>query len=137
MTTDVRTCTPDTSVVDVARTMAEINAGFVPVVDGGKVVGVITDRDIVLRAVAKGADPKTTYARDCMTKPAVTVSPDIDAREAADIMAEKQIRRLVVVEGGRVVGVVALGDIATVDVHVDEAGRALSDISEPARPGAH
>jgi len=137
MTTDVRTCSPDTSIVDVARTMAEINAGFVPVVEGGKVVGVITDRDIVLRAVAKGADLKSTFVRDCMTKPAVTVSPDIDAHEAADIMAQKQIRRLVVVDGSRVVGVVALGDIATVDVHVNEAGRALSDISEPARPGAH
>lgn len=137
MTADVRTCSPDTPVTDVAKTMAEVNSGFVPVVDGGKCVGVVTDRDIVLRCVAKGADLKTTLVRDCMTKPAVTVSPDVDAHEATDIMSQKQIRRLVVTEGDQVVGVVALGDIATVDVHVDEAGRALSDISEPARPGAH
>jgi CBS domain-containing protein len=137
MTRDVRTCTPDTTITDVARTMAEINCGFVPVVDSGKVVGVITDRDIVLRAVAKGVNFSSTFVKDCMTKPAVTVSPDTDAHQAADLMADKQIRRLVVTEGDSVVGVVALGDMATVDIHVNEAGRALSDISEPARPGAH
>lgn len=134
MTTDVRTCAPDTPLSDVARIMEEADCGFVPVVDGGRVAGVITDRDIVLRAVARGRDTRTTTARECMTSPAVTVGPDTDAHAAADLMADKQIRRLCVVDGGRLVGVVALGDLATERIHVDEAGEALSSISEPAQP---
>ncbi|MBY6276701.1 MAG: CBS domain-containing protein [Symbiobacterium thermophilum] len=134
MTTDVRTCAPDTPVSEVARIMEEADCGFVPVVDGGRVAGVITDRDIVLRAVARGRDIRTTTARECMTSPAVTVGPDTDAHAAADLMADKQIRRLCVVDGGRLVGVVALGDLATERIHVDEAGEALSSISEPAQP---
>lgn len=134
MTTDVRTCAPDTPVSEVARIMEEAGCGFVPVVDGGRVAGVITDRDIVLRAVARGRDIRTTTARECMTSPAVTVGPDTDAHAAADLMADKQIRRLCVVDGGRLVGVVALGDLATERIHVDEAGEALSSISEPAQP---
>lgn len=134
MTTDVRTCAPDTPLSDVARIMEEADCGFVPVVDGGRVAGVITDRDIVLRAVARGRDIRTTTARECMTSPAVTVGPDTDAHAAADLMADKQIRRLCVVDGGRLVGVVALGDLATERIHVDEAGEALSSISEPAQP---
>lgn len=134
MTTDVRTCAPDTPVSEVARIMEEADCGFVPVVEGGRVAGVITDRDIVLRAVARGRDIRTTTARECMTSPAVTVGPDTDAHAAADLMADKQIRRLCVVDGGRLVGVVALGDLATERIHVDEAGEALSSISEPAQP---
>ncbi|OTA40555.1 MAG: CBS domain-containing protein, partial [Symbiobacterium thermophilum] len=87
MTTDVRTCAPDTPVSEVARIMEEADCGFVPVVDGGRVAGVITDRDIVLRAVARGRDIRTTTARECMTSPAVTVGPDTDAHAAADLMA--------------------------------------------------
>lgn len=137
MTTNVRTCQPDTPLVEVARIMVDVNCGFVPVVEGGKPVGTITDRDIVVRAVANGKDIRTVTARECMTTPVVTAGPDTDAHEAADIMAGKQIRRLCVVEGGRLVGVVALGDLATEQIHTDEAGEALSSISEPAQPGAH
>ena len=137
MTTDVRTCTPDTPVSEVARIMEEIDSGFVPVVDAGEVTGVITDRDIVLRVVAKDRDVRTTTVRECMTSPAITAGPDTDAHEAADLMARKQIRRLCVVDGGRLVGVVALGDMATERIHVDEAGEALSSISEPSQPGTH
>jgi len=137
MTTDVRSCAPDTPLSEVARIMEECDCGFVPVVDGDRLAGVITDRDIVLRAVAKGKDVRSTPARDCMTSPAVTASPETDAHEAADLMAERQIRRLCVVEGDRLVGVVALGDLATEQIHVDEAGEALSSISEPSQPGAH
>lgn len=134
MTTDVRTCTPDTPLSEVARIMAEVDCGFVPVVDGDRVAGVITDRDIVLRAVAANRDIRTTTARECMTTPAIMAGPDTDAHEAADLMAEKQIRRLCVVDNGRLVGVVALGDLATERIHVDEAGEALSSISEPSQP---
>lgn len=137
MTTNVKTCEPSTPLTEVAKTMAQINCGCVPVMEGGRLAGVVTDRDIVLRAVANGKDIRTTTARDCMTSPAITASPDMDAHEAADMMAEKQIRRLCCVEGDKVVGIVSLGDLATEQIHVNEAGEALSSISEPAQPGAH
>lgn len=137
MTTNVRTCGPDSSVADAARIMADLNVGFVPVVDANQhVTGVITDRDIVLRCVAHGHGAEgrvSTY----MTQPVISCSAEADAHEAADLMARSQIRRLCVVEGNRLAGVVALGDLATQQIHVNEAGDALSSISEPARPGAH
>jgi len=137
MTTNVRTCRVDSSVAEAARIMTDLNVGFVPVVDSHEhVTGVITDRDIVLRCVAHGhgADGRiSTY----MSEPVVTCTPETDAHEAAELMARSQIRRLCVVEGRRLVGVVALGDLAVQKIHVNEAGDALSSISEPARPGAH
>ncbi|MFZ5816603.1 MAG: CBS domain-containing protein [Bacillota bacterium] len=137
MTQNVRTCRQDSQLTDVARIMAEVNCGCVPVVEGERVVGVITDRDIVLRAVAEGRDIRTTPVKECMTTPVITAAPDMDAHRAAELMAAKQIRRLCVVDGERLVGIVALGDMATERIHVDEAGKALSDISVPSRPGAH
>lgn len=134
MTRDPRTCGPQDGIHQAARIMADLNVGAVPVVEGGKLVGIITDRDIVLRAVATQSTPKVG---ECMTHPVITATPDMDAHDCARVMAQKQIRRLPVVEGDRVVGIVALGDLATVNIHVDEAGNALSHISEPARPGAH
>lgn len=137
MTSDVRTCKPDDALSHVAKTMADLNVGSVPIVDGQKVVGIITDRDIVLRAVAHGKDIRSTKAHECMTQPVTTASGDTDAHAAADLMAQKQIRRLPVVDGDRLVGIVALGDLATEQIHIDEAGQALSDISAPAQPEAH
>jgi CBS domain-containing protein len=137
MTKKVRTCSPDATVQDAARIMAEVNCGAVPVTQGDKVVGIITDRDIVLRCVTKGGATNTSKVSECMTRDCVTVTPDMDAHEAANLMASRQIRRLPVVENGKLCGIVALGDMATVNIHVNEAGQALSDISEPATPGAH
>jgi CBS domain-containing protein len=137
MTRNVRTCEPGDPIAEAARIMAEVNCGAVPVVDGDRVVGIVTDRDIVLRGVAKGKDTTNCKVSDCMTKDAVCCNADTDAHAAADLMASRQIRRLPVVENDRLVGIVALGDMATVNIHVNEAGEALSSISEPARPGAH
>lgn len=137
MTKNVRTCSPDSSVQEAARIMSEVNCGAVPVTQGDKVVGMITDRDIVLRCVTKGGDPTTAKVGDCMTRDCITATPDMDAHAAANLMAQRQIRRLPVVENGRLSGIVALGDMATVNIHVNEAGQALSDISEPAQPSAH
>lgn len=136
MTREVRTCAPDAPVADAARIMAELNCGAVPVVKDQRVIGIVTDRDIVLRAVAKWQDG-TAKVEQCMTGSVVTASPDMDAHVAADLMAQRQIRRLPVVENDRLVGIVALGDLATVDIHINEAGDALSQISTPSRPGAH
>lgn len=137
MTRDVRCCTPETPLPEVARIMAELNVGAVPVCSGKGVRGMLTDRDMVLRAVAEGQDTSRATAADCMTTPVITASPDMDAHEAASMMGNKQIRRLPVVENGELVGIVALGDMATVNIHVNEAGDALSKISEPSQPGAH
>jgi CBS domain-containing protein len=97
-------------------------------------VGVITDRDIVLNVVAEGKDVNTTQIANCMTSSVITGSPDMDVHEASDLMADHQIRRLPVVENGRLVGIVAIGDLATVSIHANEAGHALSEISEPSHP---
>lgn len=137
MTKNVRTCSPDDPVSKAAQIMSEVNCGAVPVVQGDQVVGIVTDRDIVLRGVAKGQDSANLKCSDCMTTDLITCTPDTDAHAAADLMASKQIRRLPVVENGRLAGIVALGDLATVNIHVNEAGEALSQISEPAQPGAH
>jgi CBS domain-containing protein len=137
MTKQVRTVKEDASLVEVAKIMSEINCGAVPVVTDNKVRGIVTDRDIVIRCVARGQDVSGIQARDCMTTDIISCGPDMDAHKAADLMAEKQIRRLPVLEGDALVGIVALGDLATVNIHVDEAGDALSSISFPSRAGAH
>lgn len=131
MTRDVRTCDPDAPVTVAAQIMSDHNCGAVPIVSDGKLMGILTDRDIVLRVVAKGMDVNTVECGECMTGSVITASPEMDAHEAADLMAREQIRRLPVVENGRLVGIVALGDMARVHIHVDEAGQALSSISAP------
>ncbi|MBX6353884.1 MAG: CBS domain-containing protein [Thermoflavifilum sp.] len=132
MTASVQYCQPTDTLQKAAQMMQSINCGSVPVCDANKkVVGIITDRDIVLKAVAKGSAPNT-QVKDCMSAPVVTCTPDTDAHEAADLMAQHKIRRLPVVDAaGKLCGICAIGDLATVDIHINEAGDALSKISEP------
>ncbi|WDC84599.1 CBS domain-containing protein [Caloramator sp. mosi_1] len=131
MTREVVTVTPNTPVTEVANLMKNYNIGSVPVCEGNRVVGIITDRDIVLRDVAYGKNPGEVLARDVMTVGITTINSDNDIHDAARLMAEKQIRRLPVVEDGRLVGMLALGDIAVTNRLQDDAGEALSDISKP------
>ena len=133
MTTDVITCTPSTPIMEVAKHMKNNDIGSVPVVNNNQLVGLITDRDVIVRCIALGLDPNKTQAQDCMTKNPVTVTPETDAHEAADLMASEQVRRLPVVKNGALVGICVLGDLAVMSVHVDEAGDALSGISEQSR----
>ena len=113
MTEHPRTLSPDSTIVDAARAMREEDAGMMPVVDGDKLVGVITDRDIAIRAVADGRDPAETHARELMSERLVTIDPDQDLDEAMRLMAEHQVRRLPVCEeDGRLVGVLAQADVA-------------------------
>jgi CBS domain-containing protein len=109
--------------------MRDINCGSVPVCQENRVMGMITDRDIVLNCVADGKDCSTVHCHDCMTKDVITCSPDTDIHECARMMADHQIRRIIVVENNNMVGICAIGDLATVNVYVDEAGAALSEIS--------
>ena len=129
MTANVQCCKPTDTIQAAAQVMANVNCGSVPVCDNQKVMGLITDRDIVLNAVAKGQTNATV--NQCMSPSAITCTPDTDAHEAADMMAQHQIRRLPVVDtSGQLCGIVSIGDLATVDIHINEAGDALSRISE-------
>jgi CBS domain-containing protein len=112
MTRDVRACAPNATVADAAKVMAQEDVGPVPIVEDGRLVGIVTDRDIVVRVVAEGRDPKATTVREIASTELVTVSPDDDLDEALHLLAERQVRRLPVVDGDRLVGIVAQADIA-------------------------
>ncbi|HJV45837.1 MAG TPA: CBS domain-containing protein [Bacillota bacterium] len=131
MTKNVKVCSPRDTVVKAAKIMQEINCGSVPVCEGKKVVGMMTDRDIVLNCVADGKDCNSTHCQDIMTTDVVTCSPNTDAHECAKTMANHQIRRIPVIQNGELVGICAIGDLSTVNIHVNEAGEALSQISQP------
>jgi CBS domain-containing protein len=131
MSKDVKVCTPHEPVTAAAKIMRDINCGSVPVCEGKKVVGMITDRDIVINCVADGKDCNSIHCHDSMTSDVITCSPDTDAHECARLMADHQIRRIPVVQNGEMVGICAIGDLATVDIHINEAGDALSHISQP------
>ena len=130
MTTNVKWANQDQSIEEVARLLSTSDIGSVPVCQGEQVLGIITDRDIIVRAIAQGKDPKTTKCSEIMSKNIKTVTGDTDVHQASDLMAENQIRRLPVVENNRLIGFLAIGDIAVESIHVNEAGEALSDISE-------
>ena len=131
MTKNVAYIKPDTSVVDAARLMQQHNVGSIPVCDQNGVVGMVTDRDIVVRIVITGTDPKATPVSNIMTTNVTSVSPDTDTHDLGDLMSQKQIRRIPVVDQNTLVGIVALGDLA-IDRRFDtEASSALTDISRP------
>jgi CBS domain-containing protein len=112
MTRDVRACEPNATVAEAAKVMAKEDVGPVPIVEDGRLVGLVTDRDIVVRVVAEGRDPNTTTVKEIASTELVTVSPDDDLDEALNLLARRQVRRLPVVEGHRLVGIVAQADIA-------------------------
>jgi CBS domain-containing protein len=130
MTESVESCTLLDNVFEVAVKMKELNVGAIPIVDENKLVGMITDRDIVVRGVAE-KHPGSTKVEDIMSSKLVTISPDASTQEAAKMMAEHQIRRLPVVEGDNLVGIVSLGDFAIREKTDDQAKEALTEISEP------
>lgn len=130
MSNDVRISNPQQSIREAAATMAEIDAGVLPVGENDRLVGMITDRDIAIRAVAAGKGP-ATKVRDIMTKEVDYCFEDDDINEVAHNMALAKLRRLPVLNRDkRLVGIVSLGDIAIVD-GPDHAGEALCGISEP------
>ena len=134
MTPDPICCTADTPITAVAKMMVDNDCGEIPVVDdkASKLpIGVVTDRDIVCRLVATGINPSGAIVSECMSKPIVTVSPDMSIEECCRIMEDKQIRRVPVVdERGSCCGIVALADIAR---HTKKAvaGEVVKEVSQP------
>jgi CBS domain-containing protein len=131
LTPGVRSVSPSDSLTDAAVAMRDEDVGSLPVVEGDRVVGIVTDRDIVVRAVAEGADPRTGTVGDVASGDLVTVEPDEDLDEALKLMAQHRVRRLPVVENGRLVGVVAQADVA-LEANDKDAGEMLAEISQPA-----
>jgi CBS domain-containing protein len=128
MTRDVTACAPSATVKDAAGLMARDDIGPVPVVEDGRLAGIVTDRDIVIRFVAEGRDPNTTTVGEIATKDIVTVSPDDDLEDALRLLAENQVRRLPAVEGDRLVGIVAQADIARLGKD-SKTGEVVEEIS--------
>ena len=128
---NVTTVGREASIQEVARKMAEEDIGFLPVVDSsGKPVGTITDRDIVVRLIAKGTDAKNARVDQAMTKDVVSVRPDEDLSRVADLMKDRKVSRVLVCDqGGRPVGVISLGDLA--ERHEEqEVGRTVKEVKE-------
>lgn len=133
MTRSVDVANPDARLDEAAERMRQLDAGVLPVVDGDKVVGMITDRDITVRATAEGRDPVSTKVSEVMTPEVVFTYDDEDVKDAAKLMQDHQVRRLVVLNREKkLVGIVSLGDLA-VDTKDDKLkGQVLEDISKPA-----
>lgn len=129
MTESPASCEPSTTVVDAAKVMANEDVGPVPVVQEGRVVGLVTDRDLVVRVLAEGRDPSSTTIGEIASSDLVTVQPDSDLNEALRLMAQNQVRRLPVVEGDRLVGIVAQADVARA-AEEEETGEVVQEISQ-------
>lgn len=134
MTTNPVTVSEKDSIRDAARIMAREDTGIVPVVDGKKIIGLITDRDIVVRLVAEGKDPANARVKEAMSKSVRSVKEDTPINEVLDLMSNEQIRRVPVVnQNNELVGIVSIGDIASRDRETGKdgkVGQAIEEISE-------
>jgi CBS domain-containing protein len=129
MTSNVDYCTPLDNVFEVAVKMKDLNVGAIPICENDHLLGMITDRDIVIRGVAEKR-PNSTRVTDIMSENLITADPGMSIEDAAKLMAKYQIRRLPIVENNRLVGICSLGDLAVHKGSDDDAGYALSEISE-------
>ncbi|MBQ9167343.1 MAG: CBS domain-containing protein [Oscillospiraceae bacterium] len=130
MTNTVVRINPDESVSVAARTLEHYNIGILPVCGyDGKVCGLVTDRDLVTRCLAAGRSPMSTPVRDVMTAQVISAQPDMDAAVAAHLMGRQQVRRLPVMENGKLCGMVSLGDLARREESAPDATDALADIT--------
>lgn len=129
MTPNPQSVSPGDSIQNAARIMRDNDTGAVPVVENGRPVGIVTDRDIVVRAVAEDGQLNRPV-RDIVSGNVVYATPDMSTHEAADLMSEYQVRRLPVVENDRLVGIVSLGDLAVKEAKDKRSGDTLEHISE-------
>jgi CBS domain-containing protein len=133
MTARPRCAAPDTPLSEVAQLMEAQDVGAIPVLDGDRLAGMITDRDIVLRAVARGKDPRGMASSEISSGELVTVGPDHDLSDALHLMAQHQVRRLPVVDDqNQLVGMVSQADVA-LEAKDKSVGEMLADISKPSQ----
>ena len=128
MSRDIVTCTPTDLISEIAQSMRALDIGCMPVVDGPRIIGMITDRDIVTRSVAEDGQ---RFVKDVMTQDVISVGPEASSEEAAEIMAQHRIRRLPVIKNDSLVGFVALADLSIPSETVHDAAQALHEISKP------
>ena len=132
ITRDPQVIRPETALIEAAQKMKSMDIGMLPVCDGDRLVGVITDRDITVRGVAQGYDPKTARVQEVMTPEVIYCFDDEDVKDVAKKMEEKQVRRLPVLNREkRLVGIVSLGDLAVRTGKEHLAGEVLERVSEP------
>lgn len=130
MTTDVETCMPESTLQEVASKMREINVGSIPICEEDRLVGIVTDRDIVIRGIAEQL-PGDTAIAEILSEEVITGTVDLTIEEAADLMATHKIRRLPIVGNDRIIGIVSLGDLAIRDVSENHyAENTIIEISE-------
>ena len=135
MSRDVEVVHPDSVIQEAANKMKTLDVGSLPVCDNRRLLGVVTDRDITVRAVALGSDPKTTRVSEAMTPELIYCFEDEPLREAAKLMERHQIRRLPILNREKhLVGIISLGDLATQTDNEKLSGTVLEEISEPSKP---
>jgi len=134
MTKDVQSVTPNSTLKDAAQLLKTRNIGSVPVLEGRKLVGILTDRDIAIRGVAEGRDPGSTRAEEVMSKELVTVREETSLRDAEKLMHDQQLRRLPVVSGEmELVGYLAMAKVARTE-SAEKAGQVLQGVSQESKP---
>ena len=131
MTSNVECLPPDASIREIAQEMKSLDVGFIPICENDRLVGTVTDRDIVIRAVAEGVDVNTSRAREIMSREVIYAFEDDDVKTVAEKMRDKDVRRILILdEAKRLVGVVSIGDISKVEEKV--SGKTLHDITAAA-----
>jgi len=130
MTEAPKTLSPERVAGDAAGLMAQYDIGAVPVMQDGELAGIVTDRDLVLRVMARRLDPSSVTLGEILTRVVTTVTPDVQLSEAREVMAEQRIRRLPVVKDGELVGILSLGDVALADASKRAVGDTLEEVSE-------
>ena len=133
LTPNPQCISPDTTLTTAAQRMKSLDVGMLPICENDRLVGTVTDRDITVRAIAKGANPNTTTVRQMMTEDIAYCFDDDDVEDAAELMEQRQIRRLPVLSRNKqLVGIVSLGDLAVRTQRERLAGAVLGRVSEPA-----
>jgi len=130
MTEAPKTLSPERTAGDAAGLMAQYDIGAVPVMLDGELAGIVTDRDLVVRVMARRRDPSSVTLDEILTRAVTAVSLDVQLSEARELMAERKIRRLPVLKDGELVGIVSIGDLAIADASKRAVGEALEEISE-------
>jgi len=132
MTRGVEVVRPGTTLEEASRRMRDLDVGPMPVGEGSRIVGMLTDRDIVIRGVAQGLDPKTATVDEAMTPDVLWCGADDDVKDAARTMKDRQVRRLLVKDkDGRLCGILSLGDLAVETSNEKMSGRVLEEVSQP------